>query len=130
MTQRVFDVENEQDMQDLWSILPDNAWEVCRTKNPKAPYVRLQNNTGHYIFDDLIAINWGHKERIEKPIKEVTEADIGKLCMFWDNRDGIVHYGILQSIGSSYYCLSNSFPYSETYKHCRRLTKQEIEELC
>lgn len=50
--------------------------------------------------------------------------------MFWDSDNSLVCYGILQSIGSEAYRLQNKYPYSECYHHCRRLTKQEIEELC
>ena len=39
--QRVFDVENEQDMQDLWNILPDNVDKI----ESFGPYNRFYNSS-------------------------------------------------------------------------------------
>lgn len=128
MTQRIFDVENKKDMADLWDLLPENAIKIKKSTNSRF-FDRLYRNGGDILAVCVLNINWHNKTEIIKPVKEATEADIGKLCIFWDSEDGIRTYGILQSIGSTAYRLQNTDPYSECYHHCRRLTKQEIEEL-
>lgn len=66
----------------------------------------------------------------EEPVKEVTEEDIGKLCVFWDDIGG-KYYGILEEYGEdvqrkilSYYCKD-----ARWYDHCRPLTPAEVEEI-
>lgn len=128
MTQRIFDVENEKDMQDLWDILPHNINRV----------MRYTDKTYNFFEDEIfvfecswLRINWHDKTEITRPIQEATEQDIGKLCYFWsaDNPNDKA-YGILSSIGTEngekYYTIDDAC----FYEHCRRLTKQEIEELC
>ena len=54
--------------------------------------------------------------------------DVGKLCVFWNEKEKN-NFGILEEITS----LNNELRFwknNTSYKHCRRLTKQEIEELC
>ncbi len=79
----------------------------------------------------IIKINWHDKTEIYRPIKEATEADITKICFFWDEEDyTTASFGILTDVDyDSIECryLSKVKGY---YRHCRRLTKQEIEELC
>lgn len=124
MTQRVFDVKNEKDMQDLWDILPDDAktiekWDDCY----------LSGKEPTLFYSDIIKINWHDKTEITRPM-EVTEQDIEKLCVFWDDDDELPHYGILDRIdGETYHLRINISPYTECYPHCRKLTKQDIEEL-
>lgn len=127
--QRIFDVENEKDMQDLWNILSEEVIKV--KKQNYGPSLKYYGNNNNVIsITDVININWHDKTEITRPIPEVTEKDVGKLCVFWDNDSNLIHYGILQSIATEAYRLQNNYPYSECYHHCRRLTKQEIEELC
>ena len=124
MTQRVFDVENEKDMQDLWDILPEyckkikvgNVWESVWEESERNTY-RL-----------LLSINWHDKTEIIRPMQEATFRDVGKLCVFWDEKEKN-NFGILEEITS----LNNELRFwknNTSYKHCRRLTKQEIEDLC
>ena len=79
---------------------------------------------------DLIKINWHDKTEITRPIQEATEADVGKLCVLWNDVKHI-YYGVLAYIGHSrempYY--ATNVDGGTTFNHCRRLTKQEIEEL-
>lgn len=122
MTQRIFDVENEKDMADLWNILQEDITRI----EPFGMYNRFYSSY-HHETNDLIKINWHDKTEITRPIQEATEADIGKLCYFWD--DEFKGYGILThkdiAGGKPYYIADGN----TTYDHCRRLTKQEIEEL-
>ena len=129
MTQRIFDIENEKDMTDLWDILPENIYKLVKDEYQAS----LLDKNGKYIFTvpyRLIKINWHDKTEITRPIQEATEADIGKLCYFWDDDEEFKGYAILTlkdvAGGKPYYMADGDTP----YKHCRRLTKQEIEELC
>lgn len=125
MTQRIFDIENQKDMADLWDILPDEAYSIKKSMGCQT-WRRKGEDTGYYF--EFVKINWHNKTEITRPIQEATEADIGKLCKFWDYEESFF-FGILDNIevndGEKWYhyrvcsCL-----------HCRRLTKQEIEELC
>lgn len=125
MTQRIFDVENEKDMADLWDILPDNA--VCiNFINKDIIHIGFKDDE---TLTTLFKINWHDKTEITRPIQEATEQDIGKLCVFYDDINNGVSYGILKKIRTDRDDF-NCFKFNRLYKHCRRLTKQEIEELC
>ena len=129
MTQRIFDVENEKDMQDLWDILPDDIVKLSPIMGIR---VRISSNEDCCSTEtNLLAINWHDKTKIIRPIQEATEQDIGKLCYFWDNEGLADTKGILGSIetenGEKHYYLDKIDVY---FEHARRLTKQEIEELC
>ena len=130
MTQKIFDTDNAEDMALLWSILPDNA--VCLNF--------INKDIIHIGFKDdetltaLFKINWHDKTEITRPIQEATEADIGKLCYFWvydeQKESGTGSFGKLCIIdehiveGTKYQGQNIGW-----FPHCRRLTKQEIEEL-
>lgn len=127
MTQRIFDIENKKDMVDLWNILPDEIERIRKAEksfNLDIMYVKGG------VFSTVLKINWHDKTEIIRPIQEATVADIGKLCYFWDDDEEFKCYGILTlkdvAGGKSYYIADGN----TTYDHCRRLTKQEIEELC
>ena len=132
MTQRVFDVNNEQDVKDLWSILPD---EITRIRDTSEEFACKEANSydaekhKDYYITTMLKINWHDKAEITRPIQEATEADIGKLCKFWNDK-GEIRYGrlcrIINQDEMTVYSLENMID----YRYCRRLTKQEIEELC
>ena len=127
MTQRIFDVENEKDMADLWDILPDRVFKIHTSE--EHTYYSDGDETQYFDVSDLIAINWHDKTEITRPIQEATDADIGKLCYFWDGDEDSKQIGLLTGIKTE----NNIFKYvmaeSVAFAHCRRLTKQEIEEL-
>lgn len=125
MTQRIFDVENEKDMADLWKILPDSI-----------NHIHKYGNNG--LWDDIakqgyliINIKWHNKSTLSRPVKEATEADIGKLCVFWNGE--LTYIGKLRHIEDTdtgkYYEMGAPVVGNLQFIHCRRLTKQEIEEL-
>ena len=126
MTQRIFDVENEKDMADLWDILPDEIERIRKAEksfNLDIMYVKGG------VFSTVLKINWHDKTEITRPIQEATEADIGKLCYFWDDDEEFKGYAILtfkDIVGGKPYYIADG---NTTYDHCRRLTKQEIEEI-
>ena len=126
MTQRIFDIENEKDMTDLWDILPDEIERIRKAEksfNLDIMYVKGG------VFSTVLKINWHDKTEITRPIQEATEADIGKLCYFWDDDEEFKGYAILtlkDVVGGKPYYIADG---NTTYDHCRRLTKQEIEEI-
>lgn len=127
MTQRIFDVENEKDMADLWDILPDNV--IGLKRDNKFIYLMYEGvNVTVYLFK----INWHDKTEITRPIQEATEADIGKLCVFWDGdeKDYSEQIGLLTKIDPDNKEIMYTMSESVCFAYCRRLTKQEIEELC
>lgn len=129
MTQRIFDIENEQDMKDLWSILPDEAYEIKKFMDCPMWYKKTGDMVGNV---ECLNINWHGRTEITRPIQVATEKDIGKLCAFWDDKEPPI-YGVLTRVRQHVSTL-NIFQYQfnseDFYTHCRRLTKQEIEELC
>lgn len=126
MTQRIFDVENEKDVQDLWDILPDGIIKI--SPNNLAQETSLWSELNLFTLPiGLIKINWHDKTEITRPIQEATEADIGKLCKFWDRKKERESIGILSAFDYDGDFVDN---HCWSWSHCRRLTKQEIEELC
>ena len=128
MTQRIFDVDNEKDMADLWGILPDDVKRIFPVKR----------GINHIEFEDdefntiLFKIKWHDKTEIIRPTQEATEDDIGKICYFW-NDDDPPEYGQLLYVSSSPEDREGKYQQGHnegSWSHCRRLTKQEIEELC
>lgn len=130
MTQRIFDVDNEKDMADLWNILPDEVYKIENRFEDYGEYFFEGFNGEGHIDADLILIDWHDKTEITRPIQEATEYDKGKLCKFWRGNETCCHYGILFGIDKGCQKGKYMMSYSDKYSHCRRLTKQEIEELC
>ena len=129
MTQRIFDIENKKDMADLWDILPDDVVRIYLEpiedlELPRCMVDFLDKSKS--FFTKYIVINWHDKTEITRPIKEAKESDIGKICAFWDEKCDDVIYGILTDTQFRTF----QKDYDSCYNHCRRLTKQEIEELC
>lgn len=132
MTQRIFDIENEKDYADLWDILPDSV-ERIKKNEPDAALTRYLYSDSSIFVSKVLKIDWHDKTEITRPIQEVTEQDIGKLCMFsYPQEDVSKVIGILRNIkkttdGKNCYKMYGNRLW---YIKCRRLTKQEIEELC
>jgi hypothetical protein len=127
MTQRIFDIENEKDMQDLWDIVPENIVAIEKSIQNSAIY---RTDLGIRSGYQYIKINWHDKTEITRPIQEATEQDIGKICAFWNKDNDEVSYGKLLKIDERF----NPHKYQASgewgFIHCRRLIKQEIKELC
>lgn len=135
MTQRIFDIENKKDYADLWDILPIEIKTIYKDSNGFPVYYINTTEIDGVIPSPvgLFKINWHDKTEITRPIQEATEDDIGKLCYFWGNDENDYAYGILGYLGTEngekYYNIDN-IDEGLYFEHCRRLTKQEIEELC
>lgn len=133
MTQRIFDTDNEEDMALLWSILPEYITSIYQKKEGVTCFSNwvLGNDKESFPLG-FISITWHDKTEITRPIQEATEQDIGKLCAFWSIAS--VYIGKLCHIKDTdtgkYYEMSAPVDGNLTFLHCRRLTKQEIEELC
>ena len=125
MTQRVFDVENKKDMADLWDILPEC---INKIKKNKGYNTYSSEHIDDFYETEMLKINWHDKTEITRPIQEATEVDVEKICAFWDIDIEHPNYGLFlfKTKDGLYVGKDMSF----RYKHCRRLTKQEIEELC
>ena len=66
---------------------------------------------------------------VEEPIQEATKKDIGKLCKFWDS-EVYTLISVLAKINNDnddeYIYITK---HNTKYKHCRRLTEEEIKEI-
>lgn len=132
MTQRIFDVENEKDMQDLWSILPDGVEKITNEESNAMFYGYGLGFQGS-IIGKLININWHDKTEITRPAQEATEQDIGKLCRFCNYEGASNYFGILcrlREMPAGTRFVAEGCNGEHPFVHAYRLTKQEIEELC
>ena len=66
MTQRIFDVENEKDMQDLWDIVPDKCQKIKKSTESKF-FDRLYRDNGDILVVCFLNINWHDKTEITRP---------------------------------------------------------------
>lgn len=80
MTQRIFDIENEKDMQDLWNILPDDVVRILKSCYTSEKYYGENNNV--VGITDFFNINWHDKTEITRPVKY--DDVIGCVGWFWD----------------------------------------------
>lgn len=126
MTQRIFDVENEKDYADLWDIVPENIVAIEKSIQNSAIY---RTDLGIRSGYQYIKINWHDKTEITRPI-EATQQDIGKICAFWNKNINEISYGKLLKIDERFNPRKYQASGEWGFIHCRRLTKQEIEELC
>ena len=128
MTQRIFDIKNEKDYTDLWDIMPNSINKIKKANYPDN-FDTLYFQNGIQL-SSIFNINWHDKTEITRPIQEATEADIGKLCYFWDdNEDYSKQIGLLTEIKAENSIFKYVMSESICFAHCRRLTKQEAEKL-
>ena len=98
MTQRIFDIKNEKDMKLLWSILPDEIYEIRKGYGDS-----VEDNTFFfkkgYVSTMLISINWHDKTEITRPVDY--ESMIG--CVGWFGSKRIkTTLSILKSVDCTY----------------------------
>jgi len=113
MTQRVFDIENEKDVQDLWDILPDKIKTIYKdSKGFPVYFINSPEIDGVIPCPvGLFKINWHGKTEITRP--ENYENMIG--CVGWFSyhkkikKDDMI-FGILDAynkndnLGRCFYC--------------------------
>ena len=133
MTQRIFDVKNEQDVVDLWDLIPDEINDIHKDLYGTPVYFIKTLSTPSEIAAPigLIKINWRDKTEIHRPFKEATKDDIGKLCKFWDKVDYSA-IGILRDVATngSWRRFVMESKENGYYKYCRPLKYEEVKELC
>ena len=114
-------------MVDLWDILPEC---INKIKKNKAYNTYSSEHIDDFYETAMLKINWHDKTEIKRPMPEATEADVGKICYFWDDD---VKYpkqiGLLSEIKTNNSIFKYVLGDSVCFAHCRRLTKQEIEKL-
>lgn len=121
MTQRIFDMENESDVTDLFDILPDSV-------NSIRPYCLgmystvLDEGIGDNLVTKLFNIRWGNKTSVDRPVDK--SKWIGALCWFWVKDKDLKVIGELGYISMGYFYRNlDHTPYS----NCEPVKRSEIK---
>ena len=121
MTQRIFDVDNPQDVKDLFDILPNNIVKIKWVPTNK---VDLFDNCGLKSSTGLFCIAWHDKTEITRPVNDEYKL-IGCLCWFWDYNEQ-PRIAVMKRIDAD-----TSYKYITTdgdcYKYCRPARRDEIK---
>lgn len=124
MTQRIFDMDNPQDVKDLFDILPDKVKTVIQDSIDSEEF-ELYGKDGGYIDSCAhIRVNWRDKTEITRPVGETQW--IGKLCWFTGSGATCEYIGVLKAIvknRSDKYQMENGGFYS----YCRPVCRDEIK---
>lgn len=118
MTQRVFDVNNPQEIFDLF---PDNVKRIEKSaREDTQDIIIFDNDSWDYTH---IKIDWRDKTEITRPADETQW--IGKLCWFWDKNDQ-PFIAVLKRIESDaiYKYITTD---GENYKCCRPVRRDEVQ---
>lgn len=123
MTQRIFDVNNPQDVKDLFGILPNIVKKIY--KDTPTDGLEFYGKVGEFIGSCThIRVNWHDKVQITRPADK--SQWIGKLCWFWDGDLKYKSLGVLKKTDMDYYA-----PYEEfggaCYRNCRPVRRDEIK---
>ncbi len=124
MTQRIFDVDNPQDIKDLFDVLPDKVKTVIKDTFDNEQ-IELYDRDDIYIgFCSYFQINWHNKKEITRPVDE--SEWVGCLCWFWDEYPKDKHLGILEKIETDY-DRPYRVPIDRGYQYCRPVRRDEIK---
>jgi len=120
MTQRIFDATNEQDVKDLFGLLPNHINSISR----KGDHVNILKEDGFVrVCMSYIKIKWNDLTEIKRPV-DYSEY-IGKFGWFnTTENDGM--YGVLNDISKGMFWVKGRS--NECYAHFRPLTLEEIKE--
>ena len=121
MTQRIFDVDNPQDVKDLFDILPNAVKKIY--KYTPTNEIKFYDKDGEYIDScSHIRVNWHGKTLITRPVDE--SQWIGKLCWFWTDNEKSATIGILgrKTPGGNY----QEGKTNECYPYCRPVRRDEV----
>lgn len=128
MARRVFNMESEKDVKELFELLPENTERILRTL---CDNMRLEDMRHNFIgnISMAIKINWGSKQTVTRPVDKTKW--IGKLCRFWDTQEtrakrtiGILKEINLSQIYNKERYITNS---GNSWDHCEPLFRDEIE---
>ena len=121
MTQRIFDVDNPQDVKDLFDILPNNIVKIKWLPTNK---VDLFDNCGLKSSTGLFCIAWHDKTEITRPVDETKL--IGCLCWFADSGATCEYIGILNAIDEN---RDNKYQMKDgaRFSLCRPVRRNEIK---
>ena len=123
MTQRIFDVDNPQDIKDLFDILPNIIVKIKWLPTDK---VGLFDNRGLMSSIELFRIAWHGKTEITRPVNE--SKWIGCLCWFADDTDN-EYIGVLHATRNG----DDSYPYIckngllRSFNQCRPVRRDEVK---
>lgn len=123
MTQRIFDMENEQDYTELFKLFSP---EIKRIKKLNDRTIILENYNGIVIdLPSCFNIKWGNLTYVDRPVDK--SKWIGCLCFLSDCEENIKeHVDILTNIEDE-----DSYKYyargSGHYKYCRPVKRSEIK---
>lgn len=121
MTQRIFDVDNPQDVEDLFDIIPDRYIRITRTD---PGHLRVCSTDCAVDFTAPIVINWRNKTKITRPVDETQW--IGKLCWFWHRNFEKRALGVLEVIDIESECPYKMQNYA-VWEHCRPVRRDEVQ---
>lgn len=116
MSQRVFDVDNPQEIFDLF---PDNVIRIAKIdREDKKAIIFFNDDCWDFT---RIKINWRDKTEITRPFDDTQW--IGKLCWFQEEKNTMPFIGVLESInGDEYQCEAHLTP----CKVCRPVRRDEV----
>lgn len=121
MAQRIFDLDNPQDVKDLFDILPDDVKKIRWLPDDTAGII---DKYGIMTPAYFILIEWRDKTEISRPVDE--SKWIGCLCWFWDGSPKDKQVGFLKEIDTSYF-----EPYEKVsgyrFQNCRPARRDEIK---
>ena len=118
MTQRIFDMENEQDTADLFNLLPDT---VARIEKMSGKQIMIHLHNCGWTADLPLKIKWGDKKSVTRPVDK--SKWIGCLCWFWDDEEDNKAIGILHQIRKDWFYRLGECGYS----NCHPVKREEIK---
>ena len=118
MTQRIFDVDNPQDVKDLFELLPSGIQKIRWTANNSVVFLDKDG-----VIINLFHIAWRDKIEITRPVDE--SQLVGKLCWFWDN-DERPFVAVLEKIMPKLRCKYITID-GESYENCRPVRRDEVQ---
>lgn len=118
MTQRMFDVDNPQEIFDLF---PDDVIRIEKSNIKDIQDIIIFDND-HWDYTH-IKINWRDKTEITRPIDKLHW--VGKLCWFWDKNEQpfIAVLKRVESDATYKYVTTDG----EHYECCRPVRRDEIK---
>jgi hypothetical protein len=120
MTQKIFDTDNEEDMELLWSILPEEIYKIGKNVTDYTVYWRKGQEYPSVLYE--LNIDLHNKKEITRPVNY--EDMIGCVGWFWDDRENCL-LGRLEE-----YYNGDDFPFSNgdnCYKNFRPAKKAELK---